>query len=156
MMVFHDCICRMMIKLKNTTGHVNYTSIGMDTVKHCWIKIAIKSTMVLLCFGVCILNLGVFNDGLTDIIIKIEGVSETTFLGSFCSHKYYVVPIVSILFIPLLIVKNTEKLSYLGYVSVSGTIVFIVCLFIAFGKKVSDSAIDYSEIVRLLGFTYFA
>ena len=147
MMLFHDCICRIMIKLKNATGHVNYTSIGMDTVKHCWIKIAIKSTMVLLCFGVCILNLGVFNAGLQDIVIKIEGVSETEdFLGEFCSKKYYVVPIVSILFIPLLIVKNTEKLSYLGYVSVSGTLVFIVCLFIAFGKKVSDNVIDYSEI----------
>lgn len=143
-MFAHNIICKVLIKLKNSTSHVNYTSIGMDAVKHCWIKISIKITMILLTFGVCILNLNVFNSGLTDIFLKVVEIDPEGILASICNNKICVVPVIAVCFIPFLLQKNTEKLKYLSYASVFGTVVFIICLFIAFFMRIKD--IDYSDI----------
>jgi amino acid permease len=142
MLWLHTVICKILTKTKNLTGRANYTTMGFQAIPRPWIKPVIKATMILLTFGVSVLNLNVFATSVTDIFMKIIEIDPEGGLAKFIQTKYYIVPIVSVFFIPFALAKNTEKIKYLSYVAVAGTIAFIVCLVIGFFMKMEEIDLD--------------
>jgi amino acid permease len=100
MLWLHTVICKILTKTKNLTTHANYTTMGYKAIPRPWIKPIIKATMILLTFGVSVLNLNVFATSITDIFMKIIEIDKEGEFAKIIQKKYCVVPIVALFFIP--------------------------------------------------------